>query len=156
MFKIKVLTLIYFVMLAVGLGVLLNICVSLNSLLTSHISIDILTNQYGSLQKSAGLWGIVFFVILLILGLVLYYLSTKKTYIVLTNILYIGLVLFIFITANRSYFAVQNVDYSNKGEYWLTVFMGIFYIIGAVLVSAIGYITVRNYAKRSQHTLNKK
>jgi positive regulator of sigma E activity len=75
---------------------------------------------------------------------------------VLTNILYIGLVLFIFITANRSYFAVHNVDYSNKGEYWLTVFMGIFYIIGAVLVSAIGYITVRNYAKRSQHTLNKK
>lgn len=151
----KITSIIYFGVLLITIVLLFNIGSSINNLLNESNISESFINTYGALQKKAGLYGIVTFAILLILSLLMYYFSSKTTYVLLTNIIYIALMLFVFVSANQNYFTMQNINYAEKSEYWITVFMGIFYIIGAVLVSAIGYITVRNYSKRSEHTLNK-
>lgn len=153
--KNRIATLVYYVILVASIVLLANVCLSLKSLLQTEPLSENIDIIYNSLQKKAALYGIISFVILLVTSLVLYYLLSKPTYIVLSNLAYVTLVLFVFVTINRSFFEMQNIAYAEKSEYWITVFMGIFYIIGAVLVSAIGYITVRNYTKRTKNTLNK-
>lgn len=153
--KNKIAVLVYYALLLISMALLFNVCLSLSELLQTSPLPDNLQTTYNALQKKAALMGIIAFVIMLIISLVLYYINSKPTYIVLTNLAYVALVLFVFVTINQNFFQVQNLTYNEKSEYWITVFMGIFYIIGAVLVSAIGFITVRNYSKRTNHTLNK-
>ena len=144
----KIATITYYTLFIISVAILLNVCTQINQLFSNVLALDSISNEYAELQKNAGVYGIISFIILLSVGFLLYYLTKKRTYIVLSNILYISLILYVFISANKQYYSVQNLQYSQQNEYWLTIFMGIFYIIGAVLVSAIGYITVRNYTKR--------
>ncbi len=155
MSKVKIFTLLYFVLLAISIAVLLNIFMQLNNLFSQNEAIAVIKTQYSQFQKTAGIYGIFTFISLLIISLILYYLTNKRTYIILSNILYVGVILYVFVTANKSLYAIQNIDYAQNSEYWLTVFMGVFYIIGAILVSAIGYITIRNFTNRSQNKLNR-
>ena len=155
MSTIKIITTIYFVLLTASIGVLYHIYSGFNQILESSSILENISTQYAQLQKDAGMIGIVSFMVLLCISFVLYYLTDKKSYILLSNIIYIVVILYVFITVNREFYTFQNLEFDEQSEYWITVFMGIFYIIGAVLVSAIGYITIRNYSKRSQHIINK-
>jgi len=153
--RLKIVTLLYFAFFAISAAILLNICLQLNNLFIPDNSIELIKIQYSHLQKSAGIYGIIAFMVLLVFSFVLYFLTSKRTYILLSNILYIGVVLFVFFTANRAFYAFQNIDCSKSSGYWLTLFIGVFYIIGAVLVSVIGYITIRNFTNRSQQSIHK-
>ena len=152
---VKTVTILYFILLAASVAVLTNACLNLNQILENSNIFESTNIQYAHLQKEAGMTGIISFMVLLSVSFVLYYLTDKKSYILLSNIIYIGVILYVFITVNREYYIMQNLEFNQQTEYWITVFMGIFYIIGAVLVSTIGYIAIRNYSKRSQHTINK-
>lgn len=152
---LKITTLAYFVLLFASIIILFNIGFAINGLLQAIPLSENFSVEFALLQKKAGLYGIVLFVLLLLVSLVLYYLSKKRSYLILSNLVYLALILYVFVTANQKYFLVQNINYSEKSEYWITVFMGIFYIIGAILVSAISYITMRNFTKRINNTLNK-
>jgi len=153
--RLKIITIIYFVLFAISAAILVNICFKISNLFVPENSIELIKIQYSQLQKSAGIYGIVSFITLLLLSFALFFLNTKRTYILLTNILYIGVVLFVFFTANKAFYTFQNIDYSQSSGYWLTLFMGVFNIVGAVLVSVIGYITIRNFTNRSQQSGNK-
>ncbi len=145
----KIVTIIYYIFFITSAIILLYVCLDLNQLLNNSLVLESIGKEYAMLQKKAGVYGIVSFIVLLSISFWLYYLSNKRTYIILSNILYVSIILYVFITANKEYHLVQNLQYSQQSEYWLTLFMGIFYIIGAVLVSTIGYITIRNYTKRA-------
>jgi len=142
---------IYYLLLLVSAIITLKLFANFGSLIDGYQVIDNIT--YSNLQKQVGIFGIISFIILLIVSYFIYFFTNKITYILLSNILYIAIVLYVFVTLNRNYFICQNIDYSQQSEYWLTIFMGIFYIIGAILISSIGYITIRNYAKRNQQTV---
>lgn len=150
----KIATLTYFAILLLAIALFVKLSANISGLFDFKELPEGFDKQYGNMQKKAGITGIISFVVLLLFSVYLYYLTTKSTYIILTNIIYIAFTLFVFVSLNRDYFSVQNITYNEKSEYWITVFMGIFYILGAILVSAIAYITVRNYTKRSQHSMN--
>lgn len=153
--RIKIITSVFYLVLIASLVVLLKICFDLHQLVENVTSDELFFQQYSMLQKNAGMYSIVTFMVLLGFGFLLFYLTTKSTPIILSNIVYITIILYVFITINRDFYVNQNIDYTQQSEYLLTVFIGIFYIIGATLVSAIGYITIRNYLRRSQHAINK-
>jgi hypothetical protein len=152
--KVKIVTTLCFVVFAVSIAILLNICLKMNGLFADNHSLEFFKIQYAQLQKAAGIYSITAFMSMLVVSFALFYFTSKRTFILLSNIIYIGVVLFIFVSMNKAYYTFQNIDYLQNSEYWLTVFMGIFYILGAILVSTIGYITIRNYTKRGQHPFN--
>jgi hypothetical protein len=153
--RIKIVTGVFYLMLVISLVVLLKVCVDLTHLVENASNDEAFLQQYSLLQKDAGMHSIIAFVLLLGVGFLLFYLTTKSTPIILSNIVYIAIILYVFITTNRVFYENQNIEYTQQSEYWLTIFMGIFYILGAILVSVIGYITVRNYLRRSQHAISK-
>jgi hypothetical protein len=147
----RVFTIIFFLLLIISGAILSNILSNFYSLFDN---IELLKENYAKLLSKSGIYSICMFIVLLSLGIILYYLTSNKNYIIITNIFYATFILIVFISFNKKYFIVQNIDYMQQGEYWLTMFMGIFYIIGSVLVSAISYITLRNYTKRNNRILN--
>jgi len=151
--KTKILTFSYFFILIIGVGILFRILLNINYLLNNNLVINSI-KEYSALQTKAGIQSIVIFVILLVVSFIIYFLTKRHNYILLSNIIYISFTLYIYITANKDFYVSQDIDYSQQGEYWLTVFMGVFYILGSILVSSIGYITIRNYTKNSRRQLN--
>ena len=150
MVKSRVLAVLYFLFLFIGGVIIVNIIIDINLVLEAYSSLNpIHTYDYTRLQTSIGVYSIVIFVILLMLSYSIYYLENKRNYIVISNILYIGATLYVYVTINKNFYEVQEIDYLQQGEYWITVFMGIFYVIGAILISSIGYITIRNYTNRT-------
>jgi len=147
----KIFIIIFFLLLTAGGALLLSILSNFNTLFDN---VELLKDNYTVLLSKSGVYSIIIFIILLCVGLVLYYLTSSKNYIIIANIFYAFFILMVFISFNKKYFTSQNIDYMQQGEYWLTMFMGIFYILGSVLVSAISYITLRNYTKRNNRVLN--
>jgi inner membrane protein involved in colicin E2 resistance len=146
--RVKIVTIIYFLLLAIGGSVLLHMATDISSILSDNAISDSIIRNYSHLQTRAGMYGIVMFMVLLLVSFILYFLTKRYNYILLSNIVYTFFTLYIYITVNRDFYIVQNIEYAQQGEYWLTVFMGIFYVVGSILVSAIGYITIRNYTKK--------
>lgn len=155
MTKIKIITIVYFLLLISGGAILFNIGMNMHSVLENYSPANQINSEYTMLQTRAGIYSIIIFIVLLLVSFILYYYTEKRNYIFLSNILYIGAILYVYVTVNKNYYLAQNLEYSQQGEYWITIFMGIFYIVGAVLVSAIGYITIRNYTKRNQNKSHK-
>lgn len=155
MTKTKILTALYFLILFIGTILLFNISIDINLTLESFSPLNNIDISYTELQTKVSMYSVTIFVILLLISYSLYYLTNKRNYIIISNILYISITLYIYVTINRQFFEVQKIEYSQQGEYWITVFMGVFYAIGAILVSIIGYITIRNYTKRSTNLLVK-
>ena len=152
--KVKGLTILYIVVVAVSIAILATICIKMNGLFAENHTLEFIEIHYSQMQKSAGIFSITLFMSMLSVAFVLFYLTSKRTFILISNIIYIGVVLYVFVSINKTYCSFQNIDIAQNSEYWLTVFMGIFYILGAVLVSTIGYITIRNYTNRVQHSIN--
>lgn len=155
MAKNKIITIVYFILLLIGGVILFNISVNMRSLIDNYSMLNSIDAEYTHLQTKVGIYSIIIFIVLLLVSFVLYYYTEKRNYIFLSNIIYVGVVLYIHVTINQNFHTSHNLEYSEQGEYWITVFMGIFYIIGAILVSAIGYITIRNYTKMKQNSLTK-
>jgi hypothetical protein len=153
MTKNKIITIVYFALLLIG-GIILFIKgVNMQSLIKSCDNTHIIDMQYAKMQTNMGVYSIVIFIVLLLISFILYYFTDNRNYVLLSNILYVGVILYVYVSLNKEYLLANNIDYSSSEEYWITVFMGVFYIIGAVLVSAIGYITIRNYTKRTHTTV---
>ena len=155
MTKIKIITIVYFVLLIAGGVILFNTVMNMHLVIDDNSLLSANDIEYAKLQTRVGIYSIIIFIILLLVSFGLYYYTEKRNYIILSNILYVGVILYVYVTINKDFYLAQNIEYAQQGEYWITVFMGIFYIIGAILVSAIGYITIRNYTKRAQNTLHK-
>ncbi|MBI9067817.1 MAG: hypothetical protein JEZ09_11035 [Salinivirgaceae bacterium] len=106
--------------------------------------------DYNLFQKRIGLINICSFVVLLLTSLIEYYKNNNSKLIILANILFMAVSLFLYVSINKSYYQLSGINYLEQSGYWLTLFMGVFYIIGGLLISAIGFITVRNNLKRKK------
>jgi hypothetical protein len=100
--------------------------------------------ELNTLQKPIGILNICFFTVLLILASWVFYIEKRKMFIYLTNLIFIAFTLFNYVTLNRMFFELGDQDANKSGSYWLMVFIGLFYIVGAITISAIAFIAVRN------------
>lgn len=148
---IKVIFYIVFLIGMVALGIMLK---QMNQLVDSATNSTEIVSSYNLLQKQIGIANITFFVVLLIGAFIHYYKKQDQKLILMANILFIAISLFLYTTLNQKFYQLIDAAYKEQSGYWLTLFMGIFYILGGILISAIGYITVRNNLKRKINTRN--
>jgi predicted transporter len=151
----RIIILTFYSLIAIGTGILVLMASKMNHLLQTDMINPSIAETYFQLQKLISYTSIAIFIVLLLVAFYLFYLTQNKNPILLANILYIGITLIVFIDLNRKFFELHHEIVSKNGTYWLYLFIGIFYILGAILVSAIGYITIKNLNKRNTSVPNK-
>ncbi len=146
----QLITLSYFTGFLIVIAILVKLNLNLTQLLSEATSFDAIIDAFNTKQKQLATTNIVTYFILLSISL--WALSTEKkiNYILLSLIVFIGVTLYNSVSLNKALFALKGLNPSNETGYWLMVFIGVFYIIGAVVIAAIGYIAVKNYSKRNQ------
>lgn len=145
----KNITRLYYLFFITGLGVLLYFATKIQGLLQSESITEAISISYALAQKQISYAAIIVFISLLSFSLYLFYSSNNKKPVILSNILYVAFMLFVYFGSNHSYYTLLNGSAAENSAYWLYLFMGLFYILGAILVSAIGYLTVKNYTRRN-------
>ena len=133
---------------------LVKLCLTMQStILENQTGLSI--SDFLLLQKRVTLANISFFVPLLVISFVGFYFTRRKNLILLANLLYVAVTLFVYVNMNKAYHGINHQVATDQKGYWLFLFIGVFYVLGAVLVSAIGYITVRNLLNRENSSLKK-
>lgn len=144
----KIITIVFYIAFVITGVVLFILSKNNHQLLVDAVTFDAVVDEFTELQKNTAIINIVSFSILTIIGLWAYRMQNKVSYLLLSLILYTAITLYNFVTLNKQLYALKVGIPSDYGAYWLMTFIGVFYIIGAVVVAAIGYITVKNYMKR--------
>jgi len=152
---LKSIKLSFLLILFISTLVLGIISFRLNGLLNKGLDMEEIAESFKSMQKFLGVASIIAFTILLILSILYMKFTGNKTYLFLSNLFFILFTLYNYITLNRGFFSLNGNDPSDFGGYWLILFIGIFYIIGAIAVSAIGYIAISNYTRHRNETVKK-
>ncbi len=138
--------LIYLALLIISIVILANMCMNAKE---SIVNSEVLNyNFISALQKKITIANIVCFTTLIALGLWIFSITKRVNYLILSIILFVCITLYNHVTLTKLILTSQGKVPANEGAYWLVVFVGIFYILGAILVAAIGYIAVKNYTKR--------
>lgn len=146
----KLVPVIFIVLLFLSTITLGALCLKMNNLLgDTSLTFQSMQIEYNALQKQTSLISIILFVILLLVGFINYYINQKIKYVAWANLLYVPVTLFTYVTLNYNFYKIQGVEPKEASGFWLILFIGIFYIIGAILVTVIGSFTVRNLHKRS-------
>ncbi len=112
------------------------------------ITISDFNITFYKMQKTISLVSISSFIILLIFSLIYYYIYNRITYIVISNIVYIFSTLINYVNLSKSYndFAYKLTQQASN-EHLFNILIGTFFIVGAILVSFIGYYAIRNLNK---------
>lgn len=154
----KIIKLVFFSILLLGLGIIVPYILKLNDLIEGSEINDAFIDRYNSLQKHTNVISIIFFVAMLVTGLIYYYKFNKANYLVLAAIPYIMVTLHCYISVNQRFYQLQHINPTESGSFWIITFIGIFYIIGAILISVIGYFAIRNLLQRNtpKHRINNK
>ena len=151
----KTITLIFYIFFIAGFAIMLFFSLKMKAILNVPSLTDEHISAYSVLQKQISYAGIMIFISQLLISFILYYRTTNKNPIFLTNILYIGFMLFVYFSSNYNYYKLLNKESTSNTSYWLFIFIGLFYILGAILVSAIGYITIKNITNRNSEGIHK-
>lgn len=151
MTKKKLVSLTYLILTLAGAFLLISLSLKTSNVLSSNpLSMQDVQLEYNSLQKQTSLVSIIVFIVLLLIGFINYYTNSNSKYIVLANLLYIPVTLFNYVSLNYSFHKMQGIEPNDSTGFWLLLFIGIFYIIGAIVISVIGYLTIRNLVKRAK------
>lgn len=147
----KLIPIIFISVLFVSTVILILLCLKMNNLLSdTALAFQNIQIEYNNLQKQTNTTSILLFSVLLILGFVNYYINKKIKYIAWSNLLYIPVTLFNYVTLNYNFYKMQGLEPNEQSGFWLILFIGSFYILGAILVSVIGVFTIRNLLKRTR------
>ncbi|MFA6404304.1 MAG: hypothetical protein WCX31_22155 [Salinivirgaceae bacterium] len=146
--KKKVTITLFLLSCIIALVVLIRLNYQAYSLLKNSVSSELMPAKFQLLQKQISTVNIAFFIPMLLLSLFWYYLTNSRTLILISNILYITVTIFVTYTLNREFNELHNAKATETVGFWLFALIGIFSILGSVLVSVIGYITVRNLNNR--------
>ena len=138
----------FYVLFLVAAAILAIKFIALQKILMGPSVAAEVADQFNLYQKQIGIINIISFMVLLIIGLIHFYLTDKKTLFFLATIAFMASTLIMYVSMNRDFHRLNMIPYNEQSGYWITLFMGIFYILGGILVAAIGYITVRNNRKR--------
>ncbi len=114
----------------------------------NHSDIELALHNFSELQKKLEVYNLVIYAVLLSFGMYLFATLKRLNYALLALVLFIAFTLYNHVSLSKQAFALQNINPSESGNYWLLVFIGVFYVLGAVVVAAIGYLVLKNYAKR--------
>lgn len=152
--KQKINTLIFFALWMAAASILISQAVKLMGLIQNE-QVEVTLPYFLQIQKKITLNNILFFVPLLISALIGYYLNHRKNLLFLSNLLYIAITLVVYVNANKSFHESNQQIATDQKGYWLFLFIGIFYILGAILISAISFITVRNLLNREDNSIKK-
>lgn len=146
--------LIFYIILLVSIFITSLKIIKLNAILLQIPQHNEAFSAYNLWQKQMGYFNIIAYALLLIVAFIEFYNKQQKNLIFIANIFYIALALYIYVSINRNYYQTISTNYQQQNGYWVTLFMGTFYIVGGILISAIGFITVRNNIKRQIHKNN--
>lgn len=147
--------LIFYILFIIGSALLVFFAKNLYGIIQIDAITEAVSEKYLALQKQLSYLSISVFILLLMVSFYLFFTTKNKNPILLSNILYIGVTLFVFVSCNKQFYIIKSGVASQNSAYWLYLFIGIFYILGAILVSAIGFITIKNYINRHSDPANK-
>jgi hypothetical protein len=151
--RAKLLQLSFLILLLLDIIILSLKSISAKTILT-NANADFTFVSFNELQKPIGMISIIFFIGLLILASWLYFSSGRKLYVYMATLVYVGFTLFNYITLTRIFFNIGGQFERQSGSYWLIVCIGLFYVVGGIVVAAIGLNTVRNLHHRSKERKN--
>lgn len=100
-----------------------------------------------SIQKPIATTNIIFYVVLLSVALWLRSKGSKKSLTYLPLLIFSAYTMFCYISMSGMFFSLGGNDITRSGQYWLMFLIGIFFIFGAIGVTVIGNIAMRNLTK---------
>lgn len=106
-------------------------------------------NVLSSIQKTIETTNIIFYVAMLGFALWLFAKGAKKALVYIPVLMFSVFTLFCYSSMSGAFFGIGGNDISKSGQYWLMFFIGIFFIVGAICVTVIGTIAVKNLRKRN-------
>ncbi len=147
--SVKKIKLIYAAVFLVAVTVLLLLINKTTGIITQNPSN--VKQLFFEWQKLISLWNIIFFAVLTFTGMYIYYKSGKKSLLILPLLIYITTALYSGVTLSRNFYITLQLQANTQNSYWLTSLMTAFFILGAILVSAIAFVTIKNLNKRTQN-----
>lgn len=114
------------------------------------LTINELSAFFYDFQKKISLVSLVSFVVLLIIGLTYYYFQKRVGYVLITNFFYIVSTLFNHISLTDIFLKKLLIATKESSQFLLSTFIAIFFILGGILVSIIGFYALRNLDKRKE------
>ena len=133
---------------AVYVAVMLIMCAQANSTISS-LSGEPAFNVLSAIQKPIATTNIVFFVVLLGVSLWMYWQSGKKALTYMPAAIFTVFTLFCYVALSGSFYSIGGGNPTLSGSYWLMFFIGIFFIAGAIIITVISGMAVRNLLKRN-------
>lgn len=147
--SVKKIKLIYAAVFLVAVTVILLLINKTSGIITQNPSN--VKQLFFEWQKLISLWNIIFFAVLTFTGMYIYYKSGKKSLLILPLLIYITTALYSGVTLSRNFYITLQLQANTQNSYWLTSLMTAFFILGAILVSAIAFVTIKNLNKRTQN-----
>lgn len=114
---------------------------------TEELQFSVLNNM----QKPLITTNIIFFAVLLAIALWLYYQTTKKSFTYIPVVIFSLFALFCYVSLSGIFFNLGGNNANLSGQYWLMFFIGLFFIAGALSVTVIGTIAVKNILKHKRN-----
>lgn len=112
------------------------------------LTISDLNKFFNNFQTQISLVSIICFIVLLIVGLVYYYFQKRTGYVLIANLFYIFSTLFNHISLTHIYLKKLSIDINESPQFLLNTFIAVFFILGGILISVIGFYALRNLDKR--------
>lgn len=100
-----------------------------------------------SIQKPHTTVNIIFFVALLGFALYLFAKGAKKAITYLPVLIFSVFALFCYVSLSGAFYNIGGGNSSFSGQYWLMFLIGLFFVVGAIVVTVIGSNAVRNLLK---------
>lgn len=147
--SVKKIKLIYAAVFLVAVTVILLLINKTSGIITQNPSN--VKQLFFEWQKLISLWNIIFFAVLTFTGMYIYYKSGKKSLLILPLLIYITTALYSGVTLSRNFYITLQLQANTQNSYWLTSLMTAFFILGAILVSAIAFVTIKNLNKRNKN-----
>ena len=133
---------------AVYVAVMLIMCSQANATV-GGLSGEPAFNVLSAIQKPIATTNIVFFVLLLGVSLWMYWQSGKKALTYLPVVIFTVFTLFCYVALSGSFYSIGGGNPTLSGSYWLMFFIGIFFVAGAITITVISGMAVRNLLKRN-------
>lgn len=136
------------ILIALYLIVVGAMCVRANSAVDLVKGSD-LFELLNTIQKPISMTNIVFFAVLLIVSVFIYLHHNKKSPMYVSCAVYSAFTLFIYVRLSQVFYQIGG-EGPTSANYWLLVFIGVFFIVGALTVSVIATIAIKNLLKQNQ------
>ncbi len=151
----KILRYSYWGLLTIYIIVMLLMCAVANGRVEEATALSTAENppQFATLsaiQHPVSVVNIISFMLMLGLSLWMQYNSSRKILTYLPLAVFAIFTLYSYISLPGLFFSMGGNNASLSGQYWLMFFIGLFFVAGAISVTVIGNIAMRNITNRQK------